>query len=348
MDIVFNALYKLDVSGNQLIPLPVPEEKKDLKSYILQLLDKILANSDRKGFEFRSETTEVHTRIKNIVAVKGSNMDEYLEHSKAIGERLLHSEVESDKKNNLKVDLLKGIMVVSMVKYEDSTTKVIISKADYDEFLDATTYVNRDGFPLKKRIYKAFIADINDLNVVSRVSVYDTNTGFTVYWWRDFLELQEVYTDEHNTTSVFEMIEAKVLSPIRKKNKADYLQLWNATVHYFKSKETFAADDFIASVFTGYKPFNIDLDITALESTTKSQIYKGKFDSQFKINTKDISKKFKKSIALTPQIDLNLKSDIQNLDKTIMRYQQPNGNKWVMIKSDEGFDYFGDTTIMTT
>lgn len=346
MEIIFNALFKLDIANNELIPLPVPPEKKDLKSYIEELLTKILAESDRKGFVFQSDTKEIYILIDRIIKVKNHDGGEYLKHSEAIGRRLLQAEIESDNRNNLKVSLLKGVVVISLVKYDDNTYKVIISKADYDGFLDSETYVNRTGFPLKKKIYKAFLADVDFNGKISKISVYDTNPAFTVYWWRDFLELTEVYTDEYNTEEVFDAIESKILSPIKKKYKADYIALWNSSVHHFRLKSEFTAEGFINDIILGYKPFDTTLDVAELTKKARSVFEKGKFDSQFNIIADKVSKKFKKSIALTPQIDLNLKSDIKNLENTIMRYKQPNGDKWVMIKSEDGFEYFRDTNIM--
>jgi hypothetical protein len=347
MDIIFNALYKLDVANQELTHLPVPEEKKDLKSYIEQLLTKILAESDKKGFEPQSDTKEVYSQIKRIIAVKNGNMAEYLKHSEIIAKRLLDKEIESDERNNLKVELLKGVVVISLIKFDEKNSKVIISKSDYDGFLDGETYTNKVGFPLKRKIYKAFLADINETGDISKISVYDTNSTFTVYWWRDFLELREVYTDEYNTEHVFEAIETKILAPLKKKFKSDYLTLWNSSVHYFRSKTEFTSASFIDDIFSGFKPFDPNLEVAELIEKTKKVIEKGKFDSHFTIDASKVSKKFKKSIPLTPQIDLNLKSDIKNLENTIMRYKQANGEKWVMIKSEEGFEYFGDTNIMS-
>lgn len=344
MDIIFNCLFKIDIEGNTVTQLPMPAGQTDLKSYIVTLLDKILVDPNEKGFEFQSDTAEIRTLIGNIVAVQNQNLAEYTVHSTAIAERLLRKEIESQEKTNLKVSLLKGIVVISFVKFDNDIQKVIISKADYDDFLDAATYVNRTGFPLKKRIYKAFIAEVDNQQEVKKVAVFDTNSVFTVYWWRDFLELREVHTDEYNTEKVFNTIEMKVLDPLKKKYKRDYVSLWNATVHYFRVKPEFTIEGYISNILTGYQPFDDDLDIPALEGKAKKALTTGKFDNRFSIVAKVISKRFKQSIALTPQIDLNLKRDIQDLKSTIKRYQEPNGKKWVMIKSDEGYEYFSDST----
>jgi hypothetical protein len=346
MEIIFNKLFRLDLANKEFVQLTVPADKKDLKSYIQELLDKILVESDRKGFTFKSETTEVHTLIKQIISDTNADDAVYLKASQGIAKRLLEQEILSEQRNNFNVELQKGVVVITFLKHEDGQHKVIISKADYDGFLDGETYTNRAGFPLKKKIYKAFMADVDVNQKITRVSVYDNHSTFTVYWWRDFLELEEVYTDEHNTEQAFAAIESKILVPIKRKHKADYIALWNASVHYFRLKPEFSAENYITDILTGYQPFDPELNPVELADKAKKVFEKGKFDSKFKIVASQISKKFKKSIQLTPQIELNLKNDISNLESTIMRYQQANGDKWVMIKSEEGFQYFGDTNIL--
>lgn len=347
MDIIFNALYKIDIQDAEATHIALPDENNDLKSYITDLLDKIIGDPDKKGFEFESETAEVHGLIGDILAVNDGDMDKYLEYTLAIANRLHRKEIDSDKRNNLGVDLLKGIAVISLVKFAEGTQKLIISKADYNEFLDVLSYTKRQGFPIKKKIYKAFVADIDDAGQITKVAVYDTNSAFTVYWYRDFLELKQVHSDEFNTEKVFNIIETKILTPIKRVSKRDYLELWNATIRYFRIKPEFSLDGFVEEILTSHIPFDSDLDVNELAVKTRKQFEKGGFDSKFPIVAKIISKRFKNSIPLTPQIDLNIKDGIQNLKGTIQRYQEGNGNKWVMIKSEEGYDYFNDTEIMS-
>lgn len=346
MDIIFNALYKIDIQDPEATQITPPDGNNDLRSYIVELLDKIIADPDKKGFEFESDTAEIATLINSILTVDEKNKDAYYDYSLAIANRLHRKEIDSDKKNNLGVDLLKGIAVISLVSFDDGTRKVIISKSDYNEFLDVISYTKRQGFPIKKKIYKAFVADIDENDLITKVAVYDTNSVFTVYWYRDFLELKQVHSDEYNTDKVFNVIETKVLTPIKKVSKRDYIELWNATIRYFRIRPEFRLDGFIDEILTSHVPFEESLDVNELASKTRKQFEKGGFDSKFAIVAKVISKRFKNSIALTPQIELNLKDGIQNLKGTIQRYREGNGKKWVMIKSDEGYDYFNDTDIV--
>jgi hypothetical protein len=346
MDIIFNALYKIDIQDAEASQVNLPEGNNDLKSYIVELLDKIIADPDKKGFEFESDTAEVRGLIGNILAVTDGDMDAYMGYTLAIANRLHRKEIDSDRKNNLGIELLKGIAVISLVKFDNGTQKLIISKSDYNEFLDVLSYTKRQGFPIKKKIYKAFVADIDDTDQIAKVAVYDTNSAFTVYWYRDFLELKQVHTDEFNTDKVFNIIETKILTPIKKVSKRDYIELWNATIRYFRIKPEFSLDGFVEEILTAHVPFDDEIDVNKLATDTRKQFEKGGFDSKFQIIAKIISKRFKNSIPLTPQIDLNLKDGIQNLKGTIQRYREGNGNKWVMIKSEEGYDYFNDTEVM--
>jgi hypothetical protein len=347
MDIIFNSLFKIDILDAEATEVKLPSGQNDLKSYISDLLEKIVGDPDKKGFEFESDTTEIRGIIDTIIAIKDGDIKEYTSSSLAIANRLHRKEVESDKKNNLDVAMLKGIAVISLVKFDSEVKKLIISKADYNEFLDVIDYKKRHGFPIKKKIYKAFVADIDKSGNITKVAVYDTNSAFTVYWYRDFLELKQVHTDEYNTEKVFNIIETKILTPIKKISKRDYIEMWNATVRYFRIKPEFTLDEFVTDIISSHVPFDDKLDVKDLAIKTKKQFENGAFDSKFKIATKIISKRFKNSIPLTPQIDLNLKEGIQNLKGTIQRFKENNGNKWVMIRSDDGYEYFSDTEVIS-
>jgi len=344
MEIIFNSLFKIDINTEKPEQLPNTQNQADLESYIRELLDVVVEDKDNKGFEFHSEHTEVRSLIGKVAGLEISDFETFNEYALAIANRLHAREIESDAKNNLNVELVKGVAVISLVKMSNGTKKFVISKADYNEFLDAESYKRRSGMPIKKKIYKAFCATLNEKNELVQVHVYDTNSTFTVYWWREFLELSEIYTDEYNSKEVFHAIEVNILNPVKKKHKADYISLWNATVHYFRVKEEFTLDNFLTDIITDFKPFDNDLDVKHLAQKTRKLFEKGKFDSRFPINATVITGKFKKTIALTPQIDLNLKSDINNIENTIMRFDHPDGTKWVMVKSEEGYEYFKENT----
>jgi len=343
MNIIFNKLFKIDIGEDEAEEITTPDGNNDLKEYIIDLLEKIIDNQDKKGFEFESDTTEVKGLIDNIIDVE--NVAGYLAPCIAIANRLHRKEVDSEKTNNLGVPPVKGILVISLIADEENRKRIIISKADYNEFLDVISYEKRQGFPIKKKVYKAFLANISD-GTIQNVAVYDTNSAFTVYWYRDFLELKKVHSDEYNTEEVFKIIETKVLNPIRTKHKADYFEIWNATVRYFRVQDEFDLDHYVTELLDKHKALTDGLDLKPGVSRLRTTIAKSNVDSRFTIKPEVIKKRLKKTISLTPQIDLNIKDGIPDLDRTIKRFKGGNGDKWIMIRSDDGFEYFKDKEIV--
>lgn len=258
MNIIHNSLFKIDLETKTISSLPHDDSGRDLSSYVIELLDNILASSDKKGFEFESETTEVRRLLQEIVEDKSNNAKFFSRNTTAIAQRFLLKETEAQERvNKLKIKLQKGILVISLVTFDNGIVKTIISKADHDEFLDSISFEKRSGLPLKKKIYKAFIVEYNNEFEIKTTSVYDTNSSFSVYWWRDFLELKEVFTKEYNTEKAFDIIESKILAPLKKDSKSDYINLWNATVHYFRCKNEFSLEEYNETVIKNYRPFNI-------------------------------------------------------------------------------------------
>ncbi|MBB2145753.1 hypothetical protein GM921_09665 [Pedobacter sp. LMG 31464] len=344
MDIIFNALYKIDVAAKATQKLPHTEEQKELESYVRELLDLIVDEKSSRGYEFTSEHTEVRSLISEIIGTQYTDLSTQEGFAESIAKRLLAKEIDAEENNNLNIKLVKGIAVITLIQLSNGERRFVISKADYNEYLDAESYKRRNGFPLKKKIYKAFSAALDEENNISKILVYDTNSTFSVYWWREFLELSEIYTDDYNTEKVFAAIEGNVLNPIKQKHKADFISLWNAAVHYFRVKPEFTVEGFLDDIINTYEPFDSSLDVGSLAKKVEKQFENGKFDKHFKIVPKVITKKFKRTIQLTSQIDLNLKDGIQNIEQVIKRFQDKDGSKWVMVRSAEGYEYFKDQT----
>ena len=341
MEIIFNRLFRIDIEKNQVTPMPLRDELSDLKSYVKELVTKILAGSDSKSFQFSSETTEVRGLIETILKARENNASVYDSATLAIAKRLLNEEIVSQAKVlKLGIEIHKGVLVVSLVKFDNNTTKIVISKAENDEFLDDVNYKLLRGLPVRKKIYKAFICEVDENKTITKIAIYDTNSTYSVYWWREFLELTEIHSDDYNTKKAFEVIEANILTPIKKYSKPDYITLWNTTVHYFRCKPEFSMEDFLGNTIIGYQPFDDRVKPDKIEKEIRSLPLKHNFDSKFSIVQKLITKQFKKTISLTYQIDLQFKEDIPDLNNVIKPYEELDGTKYVMIKSEQGYDYF--------
>jgi len=341
MEIIFNRLYRIDIEKNHVTAMPLRDELSDLKSYVYELVTKILISSDSKSFQFNSETTEVRVLIDKILNANENEADVYDNATLAIAKRLLNEETLSQAKvDKLGIKIHKGVLVVSLVKHDNNRVKIVISKAENDEFLDDESYKLLRGLPVRKKIYKAFICEVDENKTITKVAIYDTNSTYSVYWWREFLELTETHSDDYNTKKAFDVIEANILTPIKKISKPDYITLWNTTVHYFRCKTEFSMDDFVENTINGYQPFDERIKPEKIEKDIRSLPLKHDFDSKFSIIQKLITKQFKKTIPLTYQIDLQFKEDIPDLNNVIKPYEELDGTKYVMIKSEQGYDYF--------
>jgi hypothetical protein len=71
----------------------------------------------------------------------------------------------------------------------NGTKQFVIAKADHSNYLDDEQYRTRRGLPIKKKVYKAFLAQFDQNHRISNIYVYDTNQSLAKYWWSDFLEL---------------------------------------------------------------------------------------------------------------------------------------------------------------
>ena len=260
MDIIFNKLYRIDVHSQSLEEIELGDALNDLRNYITQLIEDVSEDGNRREFLFPRDATEV----KNLI-IKAVQTTEYSDTSLQIAQRLQGKEIDAQsfmKSRNLGIDIPKGMLIFSMIQLTPEVKRYFISKAEYTEFIDDTTFQKRQGPPVKKKIYKAFSVDIHPDLSMQNVAILDTNTTLAKYWWKEFLELEEVRSDDVNTQNAFTAIDTKILTPLKSKHPQDYITLRNSIVRYFRSKEEFQMDDFIENgIGDNYEPFDPSLNI---------------------------------------------------------------------------------------
>jgi hypothetical protein len=124
----------------------------------------------------------------------------------------------------------------------------------------------------------------------------------------------------------------------------DYMHLSNSNVQYFRGNETFDMNNYIASMFDNYLPFDDKLDMEKVKKEIRVLPTKSKkqFDEQFLIIKKQIKKRFIKDISLTPQIELHFKEEIPDLENVVTAEMDDDGTKYVRVKSEDGYKYFNN------
>ena len=339
MEITGIKAFKIDIHNSVVAEINQDNYNTDFETYLQGLIEIIISGSSGRNFKFERDTTEVRAQINNIAL--GGNFQNI---SIAIANRLLGCEIAAQARiDRLDVEIQKGILFQALVK-ENEHRKFVICKSDHNDYLEEISLKNTSGLPLKKRVFKAFVCTIYPDHTIDNVLVYDTNASLSAYWWKEFLELTHVYSDEDNTETAFEAIDKGVFTKMKKEHPQDYIYLRNSTIRYFRATDKFDITEFLDAAIGDYTPYDPKLNIGQLKDTIRSLPSKNrkKFDSQFTIVKSKITARFSDTIKLTDQIDLRLKEDIPHIEKIITAEIGEDGTKYVKIQSESGYRYFND------
>jgi hypothetical protein len=335
MKIIQMALHAIDHTGNKTTYLDVSNENNDLNDYISELLSKISNMGSKRKFVFESNSTEIKSVIDRILA--GEN---YKQEAEKAAIRLLNKEKDAQETiDHLKHEIQKGVLVQAYIEV-NGEKRIIISKADHNQYLDDKELKQRRGLPIKKKIYKAFMVQYDIKNNIENLYVYDTNTHISRYWWKDFLELNEVTTDEDNTETAFDLIARGILGKLKEEFPSDHSILRNRVLGYFKSSPTFEMEDFIENAIGNYEPVNKNFNVQDLTAKIRSLPSKKGIDSQFTLTPSVIkAKKLKEIYPLNENIDLHINDYVGNLEDIIEAVKIKN-QKYIRIRTDAGYDAF--------
>jgi hypothetical protein len=336
MKITFTSLHQIDHLTDEIMEIDISTQSEDLRHYTDRLINEITTSTNKRQFKFKSDTTEVRTALSKY-------LDENFEEAAEINSnRLLYIEkVAQSKIAHLNKIIQKGSLFQAVLSDDDSTT-IIISKADHSQFLDEVDFTIKNGLPWEKRIFRAFLVKFQEKNPPN-IYVYDTTNRMARYWWDGYLELEEKFTDTHNTKTSLDVLDKKVFNKIKKDFPSDHTILRNSTIGYFRNKEEFELGEFLDETIREYKPvdssFPKDKTISKIENLPE----KWGFDSRFGIKKEEIKKRQVNNIPLSDKIELILKDHIDDLDNIITSEQDLEGTKFIKIKSTSGYERFKKT-----
>lgn len=331
MDIKFTSLHHINRDFNK------PKKQNIETSIVLeQYIEKLFKEIDdpkkmKQSFLFMSDKNEVRSALQDLV--QGVDQDK---NAQIIAQRLLNKEIEAQNgldQKKLKQTILKGSLFTVLVKFK-SEDRLLICKADHNEFLDENSFTLRSGLPWNKKIFKAVIIIIKDDKVQKEVDVIDPN--HSKYWYKEFLELRKKHTDKHNTETSMDIIDKKVFSGMRSRHPADYWILRNSFVGYFRSQESFEIENFISSLFENYEPEDKTLKIDTIVAKVRKIAREEDFDSSFTISKSDIKKRtIRKTIKITDAIELSINYDIPNFQQAIRSGENDDGQKYIQILTEK-------------
>lgn len=334
-----DSLHHINLENEELLEKEITVG--NLNEYIEDLINTLIGNETNRNFKFASETTEVCSGLKTLLEDK-ENIEMFKVFSNLVANRLFRKEQDVQEEIRQLTKLKKGSLIQSLIKYNNDTL-LIISKVEHETFLNADELVKQIGLPFDKKALKTCIIFVNEKNEIGEIIVADSNRKIASYWYKDFLELLEVNSDENNTQMAFKSIDFVLTKQVKKQSPADHTILRNSLIGYFKTQESFNFDHLVESVFGQYQPEYPDkFDMSTLKQKITNLPSDRKFDTSFNIVSNVINAKIKKVIKISDKIDLNLKDHIDQLKHVIKALEKDNGDKFleIRIENEEAYEAF--------
>ena len=328
----FFSLHAIDTTLNVASRVDVKGKEAAVADYIEGLIGSVTRDTSSRLFKFRSNTTEVSASVDKILK------NDYEKAPQIIADRLLAKEKEAETKYAKITKLLKGSLVQSVVNAQD-TLYVFIAKLDHHSFLDEVDLIKRTGLPYDKKVLKAALIQIANGKKSDHVTVYDTNSRISEYWWQDFLELEEERSDQQNTQIAFQSVDHLLSREIGNKSKHDYMILRNATIFFFRNQPQMDYGQFVSHLLDNYEPTVAEINIERVRQKILALPQSKVFDQKFNLDKSVIKAKISKSIFLRENLELRLKAEIHDLEHVIEAYDE-NGVRGIKIKTDEGWRHF--------
>ena len=333
METEYLRLIKID-HDNNCVEVENIDEQENVRDYVMAIIEQISENAGDREYRFKAEEITMKTYLDSLVM--NDNRDEQ---SIAIANRLLTKENQAQERYSRITEIQKGILLIGFCKMTDIEYKVVICKADYTEFIEEATGQKKNGLPTKKKIFKSFCGNVTmngGVHTFGKLVTFDVNSNQAKYWYSDFLDLYVCLDDTENTKKAFSYINSKILDPLRSNHPHEHLRLWNMTVGYMRSEGEFSIDHYADNILGTDQPED-GLDMAPLVRKAKELPSKYGFDNRFNKVPTAIKRRFMQEYKLTDDIKLTLTNHIQNLSSTIKAYKDPEDNKYIMIKSEEGY-----------
>lgn len=338
-NILSTTLHHLDLGLSVCTPAVIPQGSSDLNIYLDELLQEIDEKPQHRAYQLSSKTTEFATSLDEFHRLKDLSAARVT----ALAERLLRIELQTDSKyghlSNSGTHIRKG----SFLQYayqENSVFHYLGVKVDHHAFIDETDLRKRIGLGQTQKLFKACRVKFDAKGVPIETLVFDTNARPAVYWWREFWELMELRTDQHNTETAIRAV-VKCLNPIRKIAPTDYTYLRNAAITAFKQAGALDFPLFVDNIFSNYQPVDSSLVATlpAIVDKIKNLPNSNKFDAQF--NLVPAAVPFKRmNVAVSEEVSLSYNEDLANIEDKIWSSKTVDGSNVVVIRATEAADRF--------
>ena len=328
MEIVMQTIRIIDYENDEIYVRDVPEA---FSNYVRQLITYINNNNSIRSYRTRSVNTEVISCVLDIVR---NQIDEEFVIGKIdfIANRLLLKEREAQNVvSHMDTNVQKGSLIQALL-HDDLQDKYmyLLAKVEHTDFVDDSDLSFKSGFSKDmKKLWKSCIFEIEDLGATSFSANVYSNT-VAKYWYDNFLELDEVVSDEVNTDKAFRALESTLNRNIKNIAPRDHVLLRNALITYFKSNDYMDYDVMIQTTLENYQP--IELETEKMEKVIqkiKELPEKHRFDRQFHSVPKVINARIRKVYDVCHGVQIKITDAIDDLSGTISAYRDADGNRYI-------------------
>ncbi|WP_289392959.1 hypothetical protein [Acinetobacter baumannii] len=340
IDIKNFCMHTIDIENEIFLRKSFPSEKKDFSTYLNTLIDEILLNEKGRAYSFLSDTEEVFSCINEIL--KGGDWEHF---SEKIAEKLNRCELEKQKKVSGITTLKKGNLI-QVIGEKDDKIICVLTKVENDPYINEDSLDLSSGLPLKKnRVQKSCYIEFDKSLLFVEMILSDSVPRISEYWYSSFLAAAPVTESQENTKKAYLAIDDLLRRKIKSKSDTDYWYLRNDLNSYFSNKEAFVFSEVI-EIFNSYKAENEEVKeyLPSFIEDLKVLPKVKKFDTQFDLDTKDISARLKRKIILDPNIELRITGGIADIKNKIIPDKDEKG-EFIKIYSKEGYNAFYSGTL---
>ena len=333
MEIVIQTIRIIDYENNAVYIRDTPET---FSEYVRQLITYINGNTSIREYRTRSVNTEVISCIVDIVKNQ-IDVDYITDKIDFIANRLLLKEREAQTSvAHLDTNVQKGSLIQALL-YDEENDKYtyLLAKVEHTDFVDDSDFSFKSGFSKDmKKLWKSCTFEIDDLNAASFSAKVYSNT-VAKYWYDNFLELDQVVSDEVNTDKAFRAIESTLNRNVKNIAPRDHTLLRNTMITYFRSNDFIDYDTMIRNTVENYHP--VELEQEKLEKVIeklRELPEKHNFDNQFNTVSSAINARIRKVYDVCHGVQLKITDAIEDFDDTIKAYRENDGNRYIRIKTD--------------
>ncbi|WP_426349944.1 hypothetical protein ACPWSR_01580 [Alloiococcus sp. CFN-8] len=338
MEIVMQTIRIIDYENNVVYVRETPETFSD---YVRQLITYVNSNTSIREYKTRSANTEV---INCVIDIVKNQIDSEIVTEKIdyIAHRLLLKEREAQNKvAHMDINVQKGSLIQALLyDVENDKYTYLLAKVEHTDFVDESDFSFKSGFSKDmKKLWKSCVFEIEDIAATTFSANIYSNT-VAKYWFDDFLELDQVVSDEVNTEKAFRAIESALNRNIKNIAPRDHLLLRNSLIHYFKTNDYIDYDTMVQSTLGNYNPVELEQEkMEKIIDKIKELPEKHKFDKQFSVVSSLINARIRKVYDVCQGIQLKITDAIDNIDETIKAYRDRDGNRYIKIKTDNDLTF---------